>query len=64
MARSETTVRAIEMLNIAARYIREWDPTGTITYDEAKCDGYCVAEDCEAVAADLGREEASRAPQA
>lgn len=41
--------RAEEMLQIAANYIREHCPDGTIHYDETECDGYCVADDCETV---------------
>ena len=42
------------MLMVAAEYIREHCPEGIIFYDDADCDGYCVADDCEAVATDLG----------
>lgn len=42
--------RAIEMLNIASRYIRDKYPYGLIYYDEADCDGWCVADDCEGAA--------------
>lgn len=45
--------RAIEMLRIAARYIRETDAYGTIHYDGTECDGYCVADDCEIAAEEL-----------
>lgn len=45
--------RAIEMLRVAARYIRDVQPDGSIFYDEAECDGYCVADDCDAAADDL-----------
>ena len=34
------------MLKIAAEYIREHCPDGDIYYDDAECDGYCVADDC------------------
>lgn len=45
--------RARLMLRIAAQYIREnWDD-GLIFYDEAECDGLCVADDCEAAAEGL-----------
>ncbi len=47
----ETNIeRAIEMLRKAAKYIRDNDPEGIIHYDEADCDGYCVADDCEIAA--------------
>ena len=47
------TERAIEMLNIAADYIRANCPEGTIEYDKTTCDGYCVADDCETAASEL-----------
>ena len=37
------------MLLVAAEYIRENWPDGMIFYDDAECDGYCVADDCESV---------------
>jgi len=46
----EYTNRAVEMLVIAAKYIRRHCPDGRIYYDEANCDGYCVADDCETAA--------------
>lgn len=46
--------RAIEMLRIAADYA-EKQPDETIHYDEADCDGYCVAEDCRIAAEELER---------
>lgn len=45
--------RAVEMLNIAAKYIREQYPDGTVFYDDTDCDGYCVADDCEIAATAL-----------
>ena len=42
--------RAREMLKVAAKYIRDYYPDGTIHYDENDCDGYCVADDCESAA--------------
>lgn len=35
------------MLLVAAKYIREFYPDGTIKYDDAEYDAYCIAEDCE-----------------
>lgn len=46
--------RATEMLQVAARYIREHCDDKLIFYDEAPCDGNCVADDCESAAAGLG----------
>ena len=34
------------MLKVAAEYIREHYPDGDIFYDDARCDGYCLADDC------------------
>jgi hypothetical protein len=48
--RSEEIKRAVEMLKIAAKYIRDNDPEGIIFYDGTDCDGYCVADDCETAA--------------
>lgn len=46
--------RAVEMLRIAARYIRETYPDGhTVHYDGADCDGFCIADDCESAAEDV-----------
>jgi len=39
--------RARVMLKVAAQYISETWPEGTIFYDDAECDGYCVADDCK-----------------
>lgn len=50
-------LRAIEMLRIAAKYIRDYYPDGIIHYDEAECDGYCVADDCESAADGLADQE-------
>ena len=46
--------RATEMLQVAAKYIRQHCDDGLIFYDETECDGACVADDCENAAADLG----------
>jgi hypothetical protein len=50
MPTKEDIARAVEMLTVAAQYIRDHDPSGLIKYDEAMCDGYCVADDCETAA--------------
>lgn len=43
--------RAAEMLRIAAQYIREADHEDyTIFYDDAVCDRWCIADDCEGAA--------------
>jgi hypothetical protein len=41
--------RAIEMLKVAARFLREnaYGVDTTIFYDGAECDGQCIADDCE-----------------
>lgn len=56
---TEQEERAIEMLRIAADYIELNYPEGVVEYDEASCDGYCVAEDCRIAAEGLiyGEEE-------
>lgn len=46
--------RAIEMLWVAAKYIREHCEDGEIFYDGTLCDGACVAEDCDIAALMLG----------
>ena len=46
-------VRAKEMLQIAANYIRQFYPDGVLHYDDADCDGYCIADDCEIAAESL-----------
>ena len=51
MSADDGTARASLMLRIAAKYIREHAPDFEIYYDEARCDGYCVADDCEDAAA-------------
>ena len=43
--------RAIEMLKIATECIRETGPGDyTVFYDDAICDGWCLAYDCESAA--------------
>lgn len=45
--RNEILQRAMLMLKVAAKYIKESGTELEIHYDEADCDGHCVAEDCE-----------------
>lgn len=45
--------RASFMLRIAAIYIRKHCPDELYHYDEADCDGGCVADDCDAAAEEL-----------
>jgi hypothetical protein len=47
---SDEQKRAIEMLKVAAQYIREHCPDQEIFYDDAICEGSCVATDCETAA--------------
>lgn len=35
------------LLLVAAEYIRENYPEGSLFYDDSDCDGYCIAEECE-----------------
>ena len=46
--------RAAEMLRIAAKVLRS-SSDGELKhfYDEAECDGWCIADDCEAAADDI-----------
>ena len=52
----EGSARAIELLNVAAKYIETHWTDGIVHYDEADCDGYCVAEDCRLAAEQLASE--------
>lgn len=45
--------RAIYMLKVASEYIKRHAPDESIHYDEADCDGSCVAEDCMSAADEL-----------
>jgi hypothetical protein len=42
--------RAQMLLRLAAEFIREHAPVEMVRYDNADCDGYCLADDCEAAA--------------
>jgi len=42
--------RAIEMLMVCSRVIREQGAEMMWKYDEAECDGLCIADDCETAA--------------
>jgi len=47
--------RAQYLLVTVCDFLRgEKNPDGTIHYDDADCDDQCLADDCEAAAADLG----------
>ena len=48
-AAPEIINRAVEMLRVAAKYCL-LNPEDTILYDDARCDGACVAVDCESAA--------------
>lgn len=52
-------MRAKELLNVAADYIETHWPEGTVEYDEAECDGYCLTEDCRDAAGELVPEDVS-----
>lgn len=56
MTGNEEIRRAAEMLRIAAKIIRDEAPHARAHYDGADCDGHCVAEDCEIVAAMIERD--------
>lgn len=51
-ARTEEVKRAIEMLRIAARFIIDNAAGEMVFYDDAECDGLCLADDCR-IAADV-----------
>ncbi len=49
-------LRVIVMLRAAAVFAREYaESCGTVFYDEADCDGACLADDCDAAADALER---------
>lgn len=50
---NEARLRAQEMLRLAANLIAEACPNASVFYDDAECDGSCVAFDCRAAADDL-----------
>jgi hypothetical protein len=52
-AKSLGVERAAQMLKIAACIIREHCPEATYGYDGVRCDGICIADDCEASAETL-----------
>lgn len=39
--------RLIYLADIAAQYIRKYAPDQTIIFDDAECDGTCLADDLE-----------------
>ena len=45
----EAIARAIQMLKIASRHIRLYSSDRVAFYDDAQCDGNCVADDCDSV---------------
>lgn len=45
----EAIARAIQMLKIASRHIRLYSSDRVAFYDDAQCDGSCVADDCDSV---------------
>lgn len=47
MSDTEEPSRAKMLMLLAAEYIRKHAPDGTVHYDEADCDGSCLAEDLE-----------------
>ena len=55
--------RAIEIMDATRRYMRAHDGANhyTIQYDEADCDGLCLADDCDdAIEALRSAKEAGR----
>lgn len=53
MTTDQATERAQQLLKIAAKYIRKYKDDGIIVYDDAECDGACLADDCEFAAENL-----------
>lgn len=47
--------RAIYLMFIAADYIRDNAPSERVIFDDAECDGMCLADDLESAAKDLAR---------
>jgi hypothetical protein len=52
----ERIARAIELMRLAASVLQEFAPDAEVFYDEADCDGSCLAEDLEACAEDLANQ--------
>jgi hypothetical protein len=43
-------------MKIAADYIREYCPDEEMIYDEAECDGSCIADDLDSIREDIQEE--------
>lgn len=56
LVRQQTETRPEYMLRVAAAYIRKHWLDGEIQYDGTTCDGYCVADDCDAALEELQRQ--------
>ena len=54
------TDRAKELMKLAAKYIREHCPDGHTYYDDADCDGWCLADDIEAEAYGMDDSKSNR----
>lgn len=50
----EVLDRAIVMLRVAGKHCETHAASRTSYYDGARCDGYCIKQDCEAAAEALG----------
>lgn len=48
--------RAIELMKLAAKYIQDYHNYGVIEYDDALCDGECLAQDLLAEVDQLTKE--------
>ena len=64
MTDREAVERAIQLLDVAAEHIQEHSPTQTTFYDDAECDGICLASECSTMATDLAAISAMGAPRA
>lgn len=63
MTDREAVERAIQLLDVAAEHIQEHSPTQTTFYDDAECDGICLASECSTMATDLAAISAMGAPR-
>jgi hypothetical protein len=50
---NDTEKRAVYLMRIAASVIQHNAPEATAYYDEAECDGLCLADDLKIAADDL-----------
>jgi hypothetical protein len=56
--RDTAVKRAVEMLHVAAYHCEQYAPENESFYDNAECDGSCIADDCRAAATELAYQNA------